>query len=75
MCVCSVFSQNMGFSGIVAGRGRVVKVDRQSSVKLWDGSTGRSHTLTVEADERIVTEKTVYILKSTLGIFIASTCI
>jgi len=48
----------MGFSGIVACRGRVAKVDRQSMVKLWDGTMGRSHTLTVEADERIVTDKT-----------------
>ena len=64
----------MGFSGIVASRGRVVKVDRQSAVKLWDGSTGRSHTLTVHADEGIITEKTVCSLKSTLGIFLVRVC-
>lgn len=47
----------MGFTGIVQAMGRVIKVDRQRGVKLWDGSVGASHTLRIEvAPESVQTE-------------------
>lgn len=64
----------MGFTGIVQQMGTVTSVQKENNVKLWDGSVGKSFTLTVtcaEVEQEDDSKNSLYLDDQYIGASIA----